>query len=238
MEQVRVFITRYPYLILMIHGIVSVYIRSYLGEKTILYTAKHDQSATIMPIIRIEFGRLTINGNPLMIWNIGGRSAYRLMRRQYYEKLSAFIFVVDSTDHQRIDQAREQLHQLTNDENFRDKSILIFANKQDLSDAMNSDQLRDKLQLDQLKKNIKWHIQPASSNQNQRLHQDLEWLMDSIREKNYRLNPFVETFNDTVTMKNDLISKFRIDHLTALVKKAISLSFYSMPSLIKFVDIK
>ena len=191
-----------------------------------------------MPIIGVDFQKLTINENPLLVWSIGGRSAYRPLWSRHYSSMSAFIFVVDSNDHQNIDEARRQLHQLANDENFRGKPVLIFANKRDLPNAMDIDQLRDKLHLENLSKNMQLHLQASSAIQNQGLQQGFQWLMATIREKNDSINPVVETFNDVVTMKVDIISTLSIDKLLAFVRKFVSLSFHYIESVTNLVNLK
>jgi effector-binding domain-containing protein len=42
------------------------------------------------------------------------------------------IFVVDSNDRERVDEARQELHRIVNDREMKDALILVFANKQDL----------------------------------------------------------------------------------------------------------
>lgn len=42
------------------------------------------------------------------------------------------IFVVDSADRARIDEARTELHRIINDREMRDCVLLVLANKQDL----------------------------------------------------------------------------------------------------------
>ncbi|CAF1683973.1 unnamed protein product, partial [Adineta ricciae] len=138
---------------------------------------------------------------------------------------SAFILVVDSNDHLSMDEARERLHQIVTDDRIEDKPILIFANKQDLPDAMCVDQLREELHLDKVGKSIKWHLQPTSATQNQGLHQGFEWLIRSIPKQKDQTNPIVETVNDTITMKNDFISLLNITKFTASIWKTISSSF-------------
>lgn len=48
----------------------------------------------------------------------------------------ALIFVVDSSDKDRIDEARQELHRIVNDREMRNVIILIFANKQDVPGGM------------------------------------------------------------------------------------------------------
>ena len=208
-------------------------IHSYSGKGTIIYPTTYGGSANKLSRIGVEFEKLTINETSLMIWSIGGRSAHRPMWRYYHRRMSAYILVVDSNDHERIDEAREKLHQMVNDETYQEKPILIFANKQDLPNAMDCDQLRNKLNLEKLSKNIKWHLQPASAIQNQGLHEGFEWLLDTIREKNDPIKPIVETINDAINMKNDFIATFSMAKFTAFIIKFISLSCYSIEFVIK-----
>lgn len=47
------------------------------------------------------------------------------------------IFVVDCADRDRLDEARQELHRIINDREMKDAIILIFANKQDMSEGKN-----------------------------------------------------------------------------------------------------
>jgi len=49
--------------------------------------------------------------------------------------------VVDCADRDRIDEAKQELHRIINDREMRDAIILIFANKQDLTNGMHCDTL-------------------------------------------------------------------------------------------------
>ena len=66
--------------------------------------------------------------------------------------------MVDCADRDRIDEARQELHRIINDREMREAIILIFANKQDLPNAMNAAEITDKLGLHSLR-NRNWYIQ-------------------------------------------------------------------------------
>ena len=51
---------------------------------------------------------------------------------------SGLIFVVDSNDRDRIIEARDELTKMLNEDEMRDAILLVFANKQDLPNAMNA----------------------------------------------------------------------------------------------------
>lgn len=45
------------------------------------------------------------------------------------------IFVIDSSDRNRMDEARQELHRIINDREMKDSLLLVFANKQDLAEG-------------------------------------------------------------------------------------------------------
>ncbi len=55
----------------------------------------------------------------------------RPLWRHYYTGTQGLIFVVDSADLDRLDEARQELHKIISDREMKDAVILIFANKQD-----------------------------------------------------------------------------------------------------------
>jgi signal recognition particle receptor subunit beta len=45
----------------------------------------------------------------------------------------ALVFVVDSADRARIEEAKTELHRIINDREMKDCILLVFANKQDIA---------------------------------------------------------------------------------------------------------
>lgn len=78
-----------------------------------------------------------------------------------YQNTQGLIFVVDSNDAQRMVTAREEIHAIMDDDELRDALLLVFANKQDLPQAMNAAELTDRLGLRTLKQRT-WYIQARS----------------------------------------------------------------------------
>ena len=71
----------------------------------------------------------------------------RPLWRHYFQNTQGLIFVVDSNDRDRIGEARDELHRMLNEDELRDAVLLVFANKQDLPNAMNAADLTEKLGL-------------------------------------------------------------------------------------------
>ena len=75
-----------------------------------------------------------------------------------FQNTQGIIFVVDSNDRDRVVEAREELQRMLNEDELRDALLLVFANKQDLPNAMNAAEITDKLGLQGLKQRT-WYIQ-------------------------------------------------------------------------------
>ena len=75
----------------------------------------------------------------------------RPLWRHYYQNTDALLFVIDSNDRERFDDCRDELRRFLAEDELKDSVVLVMANKQDLPNAMTADEIRDKLQLDELK---------------------------------------------------------------------------------------
>ena len=71
--------------------------------------------------------------------------------KHYYQNTDALLFVIDSNDRERFDDCRDELRRFLAEDELKDTAVLVMANKQDLPNAMTVDEIRDKLQLNQLK---------------------------------------------------------------------------------------
>ncbi|GBM01516.1 ADP-ribosylation factor, partial [Araneus ventricosus] len=61
------------------------------------------------------------------------------------------IFVVDSNDKDRISEAQDELSKMLKEDELSDAVLLIFANKQDLPNAMTAGELTERLGLNSLR---------------------------------------------------------------------------------------
>ena len=66
------------------------------------------------------------------VWDVGGQDKIRPLWRHYYTGTQGLVFVVDSQDRERIDEAKQELHRILSDREMKDCLLLVFANKQDL----------------------------------------------------------------------------------------------------------
>ncbi|KAJ8940549.1 hypothetical protein NQ318_003392 [Aromia moschata] len=93
------------------------------------------------------------------------------------------IFVVDSNDRERIGEAKDELMRMLAEDELRDAVLLIFANKQDLPNAMNAAEITDKLGLHSLR-NRNWYIQATCATSGDGLYEGLDWLSNQLKNAN------------------------------------------------------
>eukprot|EP00923_Selenidium_pygospionis_P057535 GHVN01100584.1.p1 GENE.GHVN01100584.1~~GHVN01100584.1.p1 ORF type:complete len:154 (+),score=27.23 GHVN01100584.1:149-610(+) len=117
------------------------------GKTTILYKLKLGEVVTTIPTIGFNVETVEYKNISFTVWDVGGQDKIRPLWRHYYSNTQGLIFVVDSNDRDRIEDAREELHRMLNEDELRDAVLLVFANKQDLPNAMTAAEVTDKLQL-------------------------------------------------------------------------------------------
>lgn len=97
--------------------------------------------------------------------------------------MQGLIFVVDSNDKDRIAEARDELHKLLQNSELSKAKVLVFANKQDLSNVLSPTEVTEKLYLGRLAQKV-WYVQACSATTGEGLHEGLDWLAAALKEKN------------------------------------------------------
>ena len=105
----------------------------------------------------------------------------RPLWRHYYQNTQGLIFVVDSNDRDRIDQTRDEMHRILNEDELRDSVLLVFANKQDLPNAMSAAEMTDKLGLNGLR-HRQWYIQACCATTGDGLYEGMDWLSSTLQK--------------------------------------------------------
>lgn len=116
------------------------------------------------------------------MWDVGGQTKIRSLWRHYYQGTDGLIFVVDSSDRVRFDEAAEELHGLLAFDEMRDAKVLVLANKQDLPDSVSASELAEKLNLRSLRSH-QWFIQPCSATVGTGIYEGLDWLSAAVTKK-------------------------------------------------------
>eukprot|EP01089_Gocevia_fonbrunei_P015557 TRINITY_DN4578_c0_g1_i1.p1 TRINITY_DN4578_c0_g1~~TRINITY_DN4578_c0_g1_i1.p1 ORF type:complete len:203 (+),score=47.51 TRINITY_DN4578_c0_g1_i1:69-611(+) len=151
------------------------------GKTTVLYKLKLGEQITTIPstfnVETVQFKNIHFT-----IWDIEGQKKARPLWRQYYQNNQSIIFVVDSNDRARMQEAAAELQNILREEELGEVSVLILANKQDLPNAMSVAEVTDKLGLHSMR-NRKWYIQACCATSGDGLYEGLDWLSHTLQGK-------------------------------------------------------
>mgnify|MGYP003986508211 FL=1 len=120
----------------------------------------------------------------MTVWDIGGQDLLRKLWRHYYENVDAIIYIVDSNDRERIELARQELMKCLEDDNLRDASVMVYANKQDLPNSMDTSEICEKMGMRNLKRD--WYVQSCTATTGDGLWEGLDWLNENLVAKRKR----------------------------------------------------
>merc|ERR1711933_343437 len=119
--------------------------------------------------------------------------------RYYHLGTQGLIFVVDSNDRDRVEDAREELTKILGEEEMRDAVLLVFANKQDLPNSMAAAEVTEKLGLQGMR-NRHWYIQSACATSGDGLYEGLDWMSRTLSSKKERKHPIFRINKMHVTL--------------------------------------
>ncbi|KAK5884595.1 hypothetical protein CesoFtcFv8_018398 [Champsocephalus esox] len=152
------------------------------GKTTVLYKLKLGEVVTTIPTIGFNVETVEYKNINFTVWDVGGQDKIRPLWRHYFQNTQAVVFVVDSNDRERIGEAKEELMRMLAEDELADAKLLVFANKQDLPNAMNAAEITDKLALHTLC-NRNWYIQATCATTGDGIYEGLNWLAMTIKKK-------------------------------------------------------
>ena len=170
------------------------------GKSTILYKVKLDQTVQTIPTIgtsreclpamcilssyRLGFNVETVSPAPgitFTVWDVGGQHKIRPLWAYYYQNVDGFLFVIDASDQDRFQEARDELFGVISHEYMSTVPFVIIANKSDLPTAVTPSELIAQLNLHSISKR-RWYIQSACAVTGDGLVESMQQLAKMIKE--------------------------------------------------------
>lgn len=185
------------------------------GKTTVLYRLKFGQYISTVPTIGFNCEKIRVQttkskGVNFTIWDIGGQDKLRPLWRSYTRCTDGIVFVVDSVDDERLEEAKMELlktallpenkselathlyQQVDQRSSFfsnlsflplSDVPILVLANKQDLPGAKEAKEIASFLGLNDLSPSHLWHVQPTCAVIGDGLEEGLDILYNMIMKR-------------------------------------------------------
>lgn len=91
--------------------------------------------------------------------------------------------MIDAADEKRLMESGSELINLLKNEELAGVPLLIFANKQDMVSALDSDEIVEKLCLGDIT-NRQWTIMACSAVKGEGLSEGLDWIVNVVSSKN------------------------------------------------------
>ncbi|GFT07186.1 ADP-ribosylation factor-like protein 1 [Nephila pilipes] len=146
-----------------------------VGKTTLVNRLKLGEFVSTRPTLVLNLEEVTYKNLNFQAVDLGGKTLIRRYWRNYFEKIDAVIFVVDSTDEFRMELTKHELYSVLENEELKEAIFVVLANKQDLYGALTAADVCKVLGLEALKqKNI--NIFPTAVNAGEGLEEVMEWL--------------------------------------------------------------
>ncbi|KFH49064.1 ADP-ribosylation factor-like protein-like protein [Hapsidospora chrysogenum ATCC 11550] len=160
------------------------------GKTTIVKKIMGEDINTVSPTLgfiikTIDYDGWVIDPTGALSWDVGGQKTLRSYWRNYFEKTDALIWVVDATDRLRIEDCRDELHGLLQEEVRtipRAILLLVFANKTDVEGCMDEKEILSALELASIRTH-RWHVLRCSAMTGRNLKQGLAWVVDDAKSR-------------------------------------------------------
>ena len=149
------------------------------GKSSVIKAFLGESIDELSPTLGFEIRTIETQGYRVNCWDVGGQSTIRAYWRNYFETTDGVVWVVDSTDRNRIADCKRELDSILKQERLAGASLLIFANKQDINEALSANEIAELLDLNSIDKRH-WSIVPCSAQTREGIKDGFEWIVNDI----------------------------------------------------------
>jgi len=134
----------------------------------------------IPPTVGLNIGRMDISNCRVIFWDLGGQIALRSIWEKYYSEAHGLMFVLDSADTERFEEAKAAMDSLANHQELSGVPLLLCANKQDLPTARPREEINDVFQMDKIgNKSREKKLQMLSALTCAGIEEGITWLVNA-----------------------------------------------------------
>lgn len=153
------------------------------GKTTILNELKLQKYIKYIEYIGFSIESIQYKNFVLNCWDVGGQETPKLyLKRQYYNNVQGIIFVVDSSNFNRMEEAGKIIKDLLKIDELNEAILLVYANKQDDPKSLKPQELENRLNLKSIL-DREWYVQGSCGENGDGLYEGLNWLGEKINKK-------------------------------------------------------
>lgn len=132
------------------------------GKSTLLYKLKLAKDIVTNPTIGFNVEMIELEKSlALTVWDVGGQEKMRSVWGDYCEHTDGLVYVVDSTDRERLDASRREFELILKNEHIKNVPVVLLANKQDIPGALTAEDITRMFKVKKLCCNRNWYVQPC-----------------------------------------------------------------------------
>lgn len=102
---------------------------------------KHIDLNRIASTVGLNVGKIDTDGVILNFWDLGGQKELQLLWDKYFLEAHAIIWVIDSSDRDRLNESIEAFNNIIKNELLDNLPLLFVINKQDIQTAMKPNEI-------------------------------------------------------------------------------------------------
>lgn len=144
------------------------------GKTSILYSTGIGRHCTSLSTLPFSIEKVETDECIFVSWDIGRNQQYRSFWHFYFDFPSHVIFVIDSSNISKLDEAINEFYRFLNEKQILNLPVLILLNKQDLPNCISQQDIEDKLELQKLESS--WFIQQTIAIRNIGIEDGLNWI--------------------------------------------------------------
>lgn len=137
------------------------------GKSSLLYKLKYNEDFHTVPTVGFNVEMIDAKKKrvkiALTVWDVGGQIKMRAHWRNFYQDTAGIVFVVDSSDVKRLDEAKRVLEQTLKSDHLRGLPVVVLANKQDIEGAATVMEITEQFNLRKSCSDRDWFVQPCSA---------------------------------------------------------------------------
>ena len=154
------------------------------GKTKILYKLKQEGPKISNPIYGFYIEEINYENFHFLVWDVGSCADRRFIWKHFYNNINILLFVVDSNDKDRDEDAKEQFEKMLNEEELKHCPVLVLANKQDIKGAYSPEEIIEKFGMNEIK-GRKWCVKGVSAETGQGIKEAIDWMnLVLIEQKN------------------------------------------------------
>jgi len=147
------------------------------GKTTILHKLCKKTEIVVTPTQSLNTENIKYKENNVSIWDVSGSAT--ILWKHYFQDTNGIIYVFDTTDKERLEEAKNELIKALNDENLQETPVLVYGNKQDLPGAMKEAAFMTAIGWDDINRKCKL-MQMCSALEEKGIFEGFDRLLDAV----------------------------------------------------------